>query len=189
MARGQSGAASKQLGTTNAVAGAQGGEAAALEGNLVPGYESLMNTGYLNPTEEGAATTSEMGAATAPFQSAEFKAANRAGATKNAAALPAEQDALALEEGQASGGAAAGLQEQKMRNQEAGMSGESGLEEGNLRAMEQLYGLGPGTLQARAAGPGWTQGFQQFSQGLNQDVQAGQGIGSMMAGAGGGGGG
>jgi hypothetical protein len=187
MARGQSGAATNQLNLTNSVAGQEGAQSQALESNLIPGYESLMDTGYMNPAEENAATTSEMGSATAPFQSAEFKAANRAGATKNAAALPAEQDALALEEGQASGNAAADLQKQKLQGQELGMSGESGLEEGNLRAMEEAYGLGPGTLQARAAGPSWTQGFQQFSQGLNQDVQAGQGIGSMMASGGGGG--
>jgi hypothetical protein len=157
MARGQAGAAQKQLGDTNAIAGTENNQANALESSLIPGYESLMNTGYENPAEEGAATTSEMGAATSPFQSAKFEAGSRAGATRNAAALPAEEDALALEEGQAAGGAAARLQTQKLQNQEAGMEGLSGLEEGNLGAMEKLYGLAPGLLSARAqsSGPQW----------------------------------
>jgi hypothetical protein len=153
MARGQSQAASNQLDTTNGVAGAQGTEAQALENKLVPGYESLMNTGYLNPAEESAATTSEMGSATSPFQAAKFDTTNRAAATRNPAGVQSGEDALALEEGQVSGGAAANLQQQKMQNQEAGMYGLNELEGGNLKAMEDMYGLGPGTLNARAAGP------------------------------------
>lgn len=152
MARGQSGAAGKQLATTNAVAGQEGTEAGSLESGLIPGYTSLMDTGYLNPTEAGAATTSEMGAATAPFQSAGFQAKNDAAATHNDAGVASQEDQLALEEGQVAGGASANLQNQKMQNQEAGMYGLNNLESGNLSAMEDMYGLGPGTLQARAAG-------------------------------------
>jgi hypothetical protein len=152
MARGQSAAADTQLGKTNFVAGQQGAEAGGLESDLIPGYTSLMDTGYLNPAEEGAATTSEMGAATEPFESMQFKQANEAGATRNPASLTAGEDKLALEEGQASGDAAARLQEQKMQNQEAGMYGLNELEQGNMKAMEDMYGLGPGTLSARAAG-------------------------------------
>ena len=152
MARGQSQAAANQLTLTNQVAGQQGAEAGGLEANLIPGYESLMNTGYLSPEEQQAATTSEMGAATEPFQAAGFQAKNDAAATRNSSGLAGQQDQLALEEGEVAGGQAANLQNQKMRNQEGGMEGLQGLETGNLDAMERMYGLGPSTLQARAAG-------------------------------------
>lgn len=157
MARGQSQAAGAQLGLTNNIAGQEGAEASGLESKLIPGYESLMNTGYLNPAEEGAATTSEMGAATAPFESAKFDTSNRAAATRNPAGVQSGEDALALEEGSRSGSAAATLQNQKMKGQVGGMAGLEGLESGDLEAMERMYGLGPGTLSARAAGPGGDQ--------------------------------
>ena len=160
MARGQVGAAEKQLGTTNAVAGTEQKDQQQLESKLIPGYTSLMDTGYLNPAEEAAATTSEMGAATSPFRSAEFQVANRAGATRNAADLTAQQDQLALEEGQTAGTAAAELQKEKMQNQEAGMYGLGQLKSQDQQEAENLYGLGPGTLNARAAGGGWSQGFK-----------------------------
>jgi hypothetical protein len=160
MARGQSSAADTQLKTTNAVAGQEGDKANQLESKLVPGYTSLMDTGYFSPEEEAAATTSEMGAATQPFESAGFKAANRAAATRNPADLTAQEDQLALDEGRTAGDAAAKLQEQKMSNQEAGMYGLGQLQQGDQHAMEQMYGLGPSTLGARAAGPGWSQGFK-----------------------------
>jgi hypothetical protein len=152
MARGQVGASEKQLGKTNAVAGDQGNKANALENELIPGYTSLMDTGYFSPAEEAAATTSEMGATAAPFSSAEFEGRNRAAATRNPADATAQSDQLALEEGRAAGDTAASLQEQKMHNQEAGMYGLSNLQGENLHAMESMYGLGPGTLEARAAG-------------------------------------
>jgi hypothetical protein len=153
MARGQSQAADSNLQTTNAVAGKQGQQAQTLENQLIPGYTSLMDTGYMNPEEEAAATTSEMGAATAPFASAGFQAKNDAAATRNDSNLPAQEDQLALEEGQTAGNAAATLQTQKMTNQEAGMYGLDQLEAGNLGASTSMYGLGPSTLNARAAGP------------------------------------
>lgn len=171
MARGQSSAAQGNLDKTNTVAMQQGDEANNLEQSLIPGYESLMSTGYLNPGEESAATTSEMGAATSPFQSAKFDTSNRAAATHNAAGEQSGEDALALDEGQASGNAAAKLQTQKMTNQEAGMQGLEGLEGGNLQAMESLYGLGPSTLNARAAGGSVYQGLADtgtFLQGVSK---------------------
>jgi len=153
MARGQSQAADSNLQTTNAVAGQQGQKAQQLENTLIPGYTSLMDTGYMSPEEEAAATTSEMGAATAPFGTAGFQAKNDAAATRNDSNLPAQEDQLALEEGQTAGTAAANLQKEKMTNREAGMYGLDQLEAGNLNASTSMYGLGPGTLGARAAGP------------------------------------
>lgn len=152
MARGQAGAADSQRKLTNKVAGEQGAESDKLEGQLIPGYTSLMDTGYMNPEEEHAATTSEMGAATQPFQSMEFKAGNRAAATRNPADLTAEDTQLALDEGRTAGNAAEQLQKEKMANQEAGMYGLGQLQQGNQKTMAEMYGLSPGLLNARAAG-------------------------------------
>ena len=152
MARGQSQAASENLAMTNKVGAGYNTQAENLQSKLIPAYTSLMNTGYLSPEEEAAATTNEMGAATAPFETAKFEAANRAAATRNPADLAAQQDQLAREEGQTAGRAAGNLQAEKMQNQLAGAGGLANLSAEDLRAMESLYGLGPGTLEARAAG-------------------------------------
>lgn len=152
MARGQSQAADKNLAMTNAVAGQQQGSQKALENKLIPGYSSLMNTGYMDPAEEHAAVTSEMGAATQPFESMGFQAANRSAATRNPADMTAQQDQLALEEGRTAGDTAAKLQEQKMQNQQAGMYGLGQLKSQDQQEAEHMYGLGPGTLGSRAAG-------------------------------------
>lgn len=166
MARGQAGAAEKQLGKTNAVAVDEGNKANKLEDTLLPGYTSLMDTGYFNPAEEAAATTSEMGATAAPFSSAEFEGRNRAAATRNPADVTAQSDQLAMEEGRAAGDTAAGLQEQKMNNQEAGMYGIGQLQGGDRSAEMSMYGLGPASLNARAAGGGWSQGFHDVASGV-----------------------
>jgi hypothetical protein len=179
MARGQAQAAANNLATTNAIgsqyntqAGTDLSKANALQSDLIPGYTSLMDTGYLSPEEENAATTSEMGAATAPFSSAEFQAKNNAAATRNPAGLASQEDQLAEEEGQTAGTAASNLQAQKMQNQEAGMYGLSEQEQADaalrgqdITAQDAMYGLGPGTLNARAAssGPQWGFGVGPIS--------------------------
>jgi len=152
MARGQSKKSDQQLSMTNNIGTNQQDQANNLESSLIPGYTSMMDTGYLSPADKAAATTSEMGSATAPFQTAKFEANNNAAATHNAAGLTENQDQLALEEGQTAGGAAANLQDQQMQNQEAGMYGLAGQEAGNRQEAASMYGLGPGTLDARAAG-------------------------------------
>jgi len=192
--RGQKQAAEKQLKLTNQVAEGRGRKANKLEEALIPGYTSLMNTGfvspedaemnqsligsgYLSPEDAAAATTSEMGAATAPFDTAGFEARNRAAATRNPAGVAEQEDALALSKGRTAGEAAARLQREKMSNQLSGLSMKTGgqqfgmyglntLEGANLRAMEEMYGLGPGTLGARAAGGGWSQGFHDVASGI-----------------------
>jgi hypothetical protein len=164
MARGQAGAADTQLGKTNDIGSQQQSQADTLRNKLVPGYTSLADTGYLSPADKAAATTNEMGAATAPFQSANFGAANRASATNNASDLTAQQDQLALEQGQTAGGAAANLQTEQMSNQLQGMYGLQGEEAASRGEAQGMYGLGPSTLNARAAGGGWSQGFKDVGQ-------------------------
>jgi hypothetical protein len=148
MPRGAAGAAKTQLGTTNAIAATQQGKADALQAQTTPGYTSLMNTGYLDPADAAAATTSEMGAATQPFQTAGFTAKNNAAATNNASSLTANEDQLALEEGQVSGQTAAGLQQQKMQNQQAGMYGLNQQQAADTGETESMYGLAPSTINA-----------------------------------------
>lgn len=178
--RGQKQAAEKQLKTTNAVAADQGAQASKLEKQLIPGYTSLMDTGYFSPEEEHAATTSEMGAATQPFESMGFQASNRAAATRNPADLTAQQDQLALDEGRTAGQAAEGLQHEKMGNQIQGMAGMGNLRSEDLAAMESMYGLGPGSLQARAAGGGWSQGFKDVAEGISSFGGGGKGPSSYF---------
>lgn len=146
--RGAASAAKTQLGTTNAIGAEQQKKADTLQNQLVPGYTSLMDTGYLSPDEEAAATQTEMGAASAPFETAKFGAANRAGATRNASDLTAQQDQLALEEGQTAAGAAATLQNQKMTNQQAGMYGLGQEQNLDVNEASTMYGLGPSTINA-----------------------------------------
>lgn len=152
MARGQRQAADRQLNTTNQIGAAENTNQQALENKLIPGYTSLMNTGYLSPEEENAARVNEMGTATQPFEAAGFSAAGRAGRTRNPADLTSEEDLLARDESLAAGGAAEKLQAEKMKGQLAGMYGLGTLRSEDIDAMERMYGLGPATLQARAAG-------------------------------------
>jgi len=148
MSRGAAGAAQKSLTTTNAIGSDEQKRANALQDKTTPGYTSLMNTGYLDPAEAGAATTSEMGAATAPFGSAKFDANNTAAATRNASDLTANQDQLALEEGHVAGDTAAGLQREKMANQQAGMYGLNQQSSQDQSAAQSMYGLAPETVNA-----------------------------------------
>lgn len=152
MARGQSQAADTNLTKTNAVGDASQSKSDALQSQLIPGYTSMMDTGYLSPEDKAAATTSEMGSATQPFQSEQFRANNTSAATHNDSNQTAQGDQLAMEEGQTAGTAAANLQGQQMQNQEAGMYGLNQLQSGDQKEAEGMYGLGPGTLNARAAG-------------------------------------
>lgn len=170
IARGQSQAADTNLTKTN-----QLGEEAlsgfnARAGQLTPAYTNLMDTGYLSPQEEEATTNTVMGTATAPFKSAEFEAKNRAAATRNPADLTAQQDQLALEEGTTAGAAADTLEQQKLQNQEAGMYGLNQLGNEQLGFAQSMYGLGPSTLQARAAG-------QNVDAALAESAMSGAGAG------------
>lgn len=156
MARGQAQAADANLATTNNIGANQLNEANTLESGLIPGYTSLMDTGYLNPQQKEAATETEMGAATQPFQTAKFTANNDAAATRNPAGLASQEDQLAISEGDAADVAANNLENQQMTNEEAGMYGIGQLQKGNQQLAGQMYGLGPSTLSARAAGTqGW----------------------------------
>lgn len=172
MAKGQRQAADANLAATNQVAGSELAGADQLQGELTPAYTSEMNTGYMSPQDKQAAQEQTMGAASEPFDAASFQAANRAAATNNPADLTAQQDQLALEKGTATGNAATQLQAQQQEGQLAGAQGLSQLSDEDMKAMEGLYGLGPATLGARAAG----------TSTLSQIGQLASGAGSLIGG-------
>lgn len=166
MARGQKQAADAQLKKTNAVGDTYNAGASEIGGFTEPRYKKLATSGYFSPAEEAAATNSVMGGATAPFQTAKFEANNTAARTNNAADLTANQDELALREGRTAGEAADQVQNDKMKNQMSGLYGLSGMRAEDMNAMEAMYGLGPPTLNARAAGGGWSTGFHDAASGI-----------------------
>jgi hypothetical protein len=155
MARGQAQAANKQLGLTNQVAGQELGKANSLENQLIPDYTSMLNQGY-TPAEESAMTTGGEGAVGSAYGAAKTEGENAAARTNNASNLTTQQDQLARDKGVGEGQLAAGLQEKFANEREAnkkfGMTGLEGLYGGNQRSADQLYGLSPGLLQARATG-------------------------------------
>jgi hypothetical protein len=155
MARGQSQAASSQLNTTNQIGQNELGQANQLESSLIPDYQTDLTQGY-TPQEQTAMTTAGEGAIGSAYGSAAQDAARTAGRTNNASSLTAGQDQMALNKGTAMGQEAAGLQtefaNQQQTNRARGEQGIGNLEAGNLQSGDMMYGLGPGTLQARAAG-------------------------------------
>lgn len=179
MARGQAGAADRQRALTNQVAGSQLGQANALEAGLIPKYESMMNEGY-RPEELNAMRTAGLGSEAAAFDTAGWQAGNRAARTGNAAGVGAEESQLARDKGVAMGDEAAKIEmanaNARLANRRFALEGESGLFGENQRGMESLYGMSPALLQARAAGPGWTQGFKDVFGTLTGGAQTGSNI-------------
>ena len=158
MARGQSGAAEKQLGTTNKVAGQYGTQANQLYGTLAPALTSEMNNPGYDAATKAAMTTAGMGAIGSSFGADAERAAERSARTRNPAGAGALQEALARNKGLAMGQEAAGLQKQfadyaNQQRQQA-LAGLGNLYGMNTDVMSRLYGLGPSTLNARAAGKG-----------------------------------
>lgn len=152
-------AAQNQLKTTNAAAAQQGQTANALENQtLIPEYQNLLTEGF--PGYNAGEAANIMGAAVGPigaaFGSEEQQARNEASATRNAATLPAEEEALALEKGNAASQAALGAENEiantalqnRIRGQEFGAQGLEQLYGTNTQAMESLYGMAPGTINA-----------------------------------------
>lgn len=162
MAKGQKEAADKQLQTTNAAAAGAGKNAGDIFSSLNPFFQQEMTNpqGYspqdLNAMRTG--SSQALGGSTAGITGqgnlTAARTRNSAGITSalDSAARGAQQQGsqneLAIE------GANANLKQQQ---QQAGAAGEAGLFGENLGAQSSLYGLGPGTLQGRAAGGSWAQ--------------------------------
>lgn len=163
MARGQAGKADTQLGITNTAAKGYAGTAAGELGPLTAGAETLVNSSGYDPATLGAITNAGIGGVNAAYGDAGGQIRRTAAASKNPADINSSLDALALNKGIAGGQEAGNIQMGnaafKARQNLEGLNLMSSLYGTNVGASNQLYGMGPSTLGARAAGGGWAQGF------------------------------
>lgn len=170
MARGQAGKADAQLNTTNKAAAGYGSNASDLYGSLVPQAQSLVNSTGYDPATLSAITNAGMGGVNAAFDDAGNEIKRSAARSGNPAGVGGQLDALARSKGVAGGKEAGDIQIQnaaerdKLRQQ--GLDLMNSMYSTNVGASNQLYGLGPSTLGARAAGGGWAQGFHDVLTGI-----------------------
>lgn len=164
MARGQAGKADQQLGLTNAAAAGYGSNAATLGANLTGQAGALVNSPGFDPATLSAITNAGMGSVNAAYGAAGDEASRRAATSGNPAAIGTLADRLAREKGEAAGKEAGDIQIEnalfKASQQKQGRDILAGLYGTDVGAQTSLYGMGPSTLGARAAGGGWTQGFK-----------------------------
>jgi hypothetical protein len=149
--RKQANAAQDVQKTTVGAAGKQAEQASALEGKLIPSYESMMNEGF-SPEGLNAMRTGATEPIAAAADTANWMGENRAARTGNAAS----QDALASELarnkgvdiGRASAEVEAANEQQRQSNKRFALQGEQGLFGSNLSAEESLYGMQPGIINS-----------------------------------------
>lgn len=119
-------------------------------------------------------TQQGMGAIASSYDTAAQEAGRRTARTRNQAGYGALQDALARNKGIAAGTEAGNLQKQfadkKDQMRQQGLAGLGNLYGLGTDVMSRLYGLGPSTLNSRAASPGWTQGFKDVATGIGSLV-------------------
>lgn len=164
MARGQAQAADAQLAKTNAAGDRAGATGSGIFGVEMPVVTNqLQNPGY-DPKTADAIRRSGMDATNSAFDAAKFSAAQRAGATGNDAAFYSSQNDLAQKRGQqlATGATNAEVKigDAALQDRQKAISEATGLYGISQDTMSKLYGMGPGTLGARAAGPSGDQGAQ-----------------------------
>ena len=131
--------------------------------------------------QASAATEQGMGAVNTNFDNAQNQLQEQAARTNNPASLTAGEDALALNRGTALGNESNQLQEQQFNNQMRGASGLNNLFNTNQQTSNQMYGLGPGALNANAQGQS---GLQDFTSILGAAGQLGGGVGGLLTGIG-----
>lgn len=111
-----------------------------------------------------------MGAVNATYGSAADTAKRAAATSGNPAAIGTLEDRLAREKGEAAGKEAGDIQIQnqlfKAQQQKQGQDILANLFGTDVGASTSLYGMGPATLGARAAGGGWSQGFKDVLTGI-----------------------
>jgi hypothetical protein len=169
MARGQAQAAGNQLGITNAAAGQEQGRESQLYGQLRPEFTNMLNMG-LDPATQAALTRQGEGAVASSFGASGEQASNRVARTRNDAGFAAQEDQQARDRGMAMGDVASknvmANQAEIDKNRAIGLGGLGNLYGTSVQSKDSLYGLGPGTLQARAAGgKGWFDSLMQAGAG------------------------
>lgn len=175
MARGQAGKADTQLGRTNTAAAGYGKLAAGVGSQLTGEANKLIASEGWDPATLGAITNAGMGGVNAAFGAAGDEAARRIATSGNPAGVGALEDKLARDKGIAAGQEAGDIQIQNARFREQqrqqGRDILSGLYGTDVGAETSLYAMGPATLQARAAGGGWAQGFHDVMTGIGGYLQ------------------
>jgi hypothetical protein len=157
MARGQAQAADAQLGLTNQVAGQQGAQAQGILGVDMP---AVMNQINPSATTRSAMTQLPTQGANAAFNARQQSNAQRVAKTNNSAGYGALSDKLAMDKGQADSTAALQGQTAITNLQNEGVKNAGNLFGVSTDTMAKMYGLGPSTLQARAAGQSGDQAAQ-----------------------------
>lgn len=131
---------------------------------------SLVNSPGFDPATLSAITNAGMGGVNAAFGDAGNQLQRSAATAGNPAGIGGQLDALARSKGIAGGQEAGNIQianqQEKDTLRKQGLDLLNSLYGTNVGAETSLYGLGPGTLQARAAGPGWAQGFSDVLGGI-----------------------
>ncbi len=158
MARGQRQAADQQRALTNQYAADAYQRGEGIYSGLLPGYQDLASGKGYSDAEKAAMTNATMGGLGATFDALRQSAANRVARTRNAAGFNELDDELARGQGREAADLAAQNQfrfaNEAQRRKEVGLGGLSGLYGVNQDEIARLLGLGPGLLQARAAGRG-----------------------------------
>jgi hypothetical protein len=170
MARGQKQAADTQLATTDSAGSKALSNATGELGTLTDQASTLMNGGLdlsslkgYDPATMASITGNTMGAAVAPFNSAAGQINRNAAIRGNSAGTGEDLTALAAAKSRATSPAAQSTQlantDFKTNNYLTGLNLENSLLGNQTGAATSFYGMGPSTLQSRAAGGGWAQGF------------------------------
>lgn len=174
MGRKQAAAAQNVQGETNTAAGQNAQQATALENQLIPSYESIMNNG-LGPGYMSAATEPVAAAA----DTAAFQGANEAARTNNAASEGALESQLARNKGVDVGQAAANAELQNAKFKLAGAQGLGGLMQSNLGAEESLYGMQPSIINSWNTAANTMNPWMQLA---NTAIGAGASVGATAVG-------
>lgn len=148
-------------------------------GPLQSQAESLVNSTGFDPATLGAITNSGMGGVNASFGDANNQLKRSVAGSGNPAGIGGQLDALARSKGVAGGTEAGNIQianaQEKDARRSEGLNLLNSMYGTNVSASNSLYGLGPSTLGARAAGGGWSQGFKDVLTGIGS---LGKGSGS-----------
>lgn len=172
MAKGQAGAANKQLGKTNAVADKELGAASSEMSSLDPFFAGEMkNPQGMGTTGVNAANTASQQALGGATAGVTGEGALMGARTRNTAGITEALDSNARGAAQTGSENATKVQLAnemlKEQQRQAGAAGKEGIFNTETGAGTQTLGMGPSTLQARAAGGSWMQNtFQPFMSSL-----------------------
>lgn len=171
MARGQAGAASGQLNRTNQLGSQANERANSLYSSLEPQLQSRATAPPGFGTQELSQMRTGIGQSAGGSVSGITGQANlEAARTRNSGGYATALDQGAREAAQTQSQNELNVDmanaKLKQQQQQEALSALGGLYGTGVGETESMYGLGPSTLQARAAGGGWAQGFHDVLSGI-----------------------